>query len=418
MNKDKFYFFTLLYLLTFNSIGQEVDPKNAATSSNCDAGFSITTSGLDVQFIHNNPDTALSYLWNFGDGSLSNLKAPVHTYSSYGEYTACLSIVSHDQSCSDSFCDTIEVSHVSSGQPNIKGTVTKFDGQPLMIGNVIAYKITPGSIDFVPIDTVQVDTGKYEFHDLEKGTYVLRSRIHPIENGYYYNAPAYLSTAQSDEDRLYWHNTYFIKIENKETQVHDFALSQIKTIVGKGRINGTLYEDNQLQTPMVGQVVLLLNEDKIPVGVSYSNKTGEFSFTDLPQGKYFVEPEVPGFFTDRLKVNINDPYENIYGIYMFYDGTKIRGGLHTSVEDISNTIDDLKLYPNPTNSTLTITSEYFSSDNNPKITILDAVGRQQPTNGLIHNGNNINIDVSELPEGIYFVSIGDFYMPVRFVKFN
>lgn len=46
----------------------------------------------------------VNYLWDFGDGSLSTLQNPVHSYSKPGIYTICLRINSSDSTCSSSYC--------------------------------------------------------------------------------------------------------------------------------------------------------------------------------------------------------------------------------------------------------------------------------------------------------------------------
>jgi len=58
-----------------------------------------------------NPNTTIiGYLWDFGDGTTSNLANPVHTYQSTGVYLACLTIMSVNQQgecCTDVYCEEI-----------------------------------------------------------------------------------------------------------------------------------------------------------------------------------------------------------------------------------------------------------------------------------------------------------------------
>ncbi len=54
------------------------------------ANFTYTTNGPAVTFT-NSSQNGLSYLWDFGDGSTSTEKNPVHTYALPGEYTVTLS---------------------------------------------------------------------------------------------------------------------------------------------------------------------------------------------------------------------------------------------------------------------------------------------------------------------------------------
>ncbi len=73
----------------------------------CQSSFVATSFGLDGYFIDlsitTNPLT--QYLWDFGDGSTSNVQFPSHTYATTGLYNVCLTI--SDSSCSDMFCSPV-----------------------------------------------------------------------------------------------------------------------------------------------------------------------------------------------------------------------------------------------------------------------------------------------------------------------
>jgi PKD repeat protein len=81
----------------------------------CNAAFQFASTGLTSYFIENslylNAFTS-NYYWDFGDGSTSTLRYPSHTYSSPGNYTACLTI-SDGITCNDSACQTIAVDTVT-----------------------------------------------------------------------------------------------------------------------------------------------------------------------------------------------------------------------------------------------------------------------------------------------------------------
>jgi PKD repeat protein len=56
-----------------------------------------------------------SYFWDFGDNSISTEQNPIHLYTGTGTYTVCLTIVSADQSCTDTYCETVYVGGNSNG---------------------------------------------------------------------------------------------------------------------------------------------------------------------------------------------------------------------------------------------------------------------------------------------------------------
>ena len=91
----------------------------------CSADFSYTQNGTIVTFsdqsvvVPANPwgnYHSLSWAWDFGDGSTSNLQDPTHTYSSNAVYIACLTLTFFDSTvmnyCTSVYCDSIIVGNI------------------------------------------------------------------------------------------------------------------------------------------------------------------------------------------------------------------------------------------------------------------------------------------------------------------
>jgi PKD repeat protein len=96
---------TVVNNVTFNSSILCVDTVCIAPI----ADFSFTNNLLSVNFLDNSASASGSYLWDFGDGDLSTLVNPNHTYNSPGIYTVCLTIT--DSCGTDSTCTSITVSN-------------------------------------------------------------------------------------------------------------------------------------------------------------------------------------------------------------------------------------------------------------------------------------------------------------------
>ncbi len=62
----------------------------------------VNTSSADT------PDSMWSWLWDFGDGSITTDQYPSHTYATNGPYEICLTI-NDGLSCTSTFCDSISV---------------------------------------------------------------------------------------------------------------------------------------------------------------------------------------------------------------------------------------------------------------------------------------------------------------------
>lgn len=67
-----------------------------------------------VYVVDHSTGSNLNYFWQFGDGSTSNQQYPSHQYANTGQYAICLT-VSTDSSCTNVFCDSIDVQTKTSG---------------------------------------------------------------------------------------------------------------------------------------------------------------------------------------------------------------------------------------------------------------------------------------------------------------
>jgi len=75
----------------------------------------------------------------------------------------------------------------------------------------------------------------------------------------------------------------------------------------------------------------------------------------------------------------------------------------TELDDMKNS-NSFRIYPNPTNGIIVIEQEK-AEQLNEKISIIDNQGRT-----VYYKGNmsaEKSIDISNLPEGVYFISIGN-----------
>ncbi len=101
----------------------QVVVNNVSTTANCQASYQWfqaydSTGGAwinQVYLVATTSGNNLSYAWDFGDGSSSNLQYPTHSYSNVGSYGVCLTITTGDSSCTQTYCDTIEVYSKAAG---------------------------------------------------------------------------------------------------------------------------------------------------------------------------------------------------------------------------------------------------------------------------------------------------------------
>lgn len=79
-----------------------------STPSNCHASFFLSRDSVDINswtaYNYSSSSGTPAYLWDFGDGTSSTAVNPVHSYSTAGNYTICLTV--SNGTCSDTYCNT------------------------------------------------------------------------------------------------------------------------------------------------------------------------------------------------------------------------------------------------------------------------------------------------------------------------
>ena len=63
--------------------------------------------GLYLVNTSSGTNTNTKYLWDFGDGTTSNVQYPTHQYTAFGLYTVCLTILDSNSNCYSTYCDSI-----------------------------------------------------------------------------------------------------------------------------------------------------------------------------------------------------------------------------------------------------------------------------------------------------------------------
>lgn len=141
--------------------------------------FTSTSTSLGVSL-------GITYTWDFGDGTTSNLESPVHQYSASGTYTVSLAVTSIN-GCPANTSDTIVISK----DPNVAAGFTINDADQCANGNSYSftnssnvsagYSITNYSWDFgdgSPIENLENPTHIYT----NPGSYIVTLSV-TAENG-------------------------------------------------------------------------------------------------------------------------------------------------------------------------------------------------------------------------------------------
>jgi PKD repeat protein len=137
----------------------------------------------------------MRYLWQFGDGSTSNMRNPVHVFEGQGPFEVCLYLGLED-ACRDSSCESIEMLITNSGHPNVQPAMSWFfDPVHLRVINQacegkVEIRLSDLSGKFLmQPSTLFCDNGSVTIPYAPENEYFL---IHIREGKSYYVVPGYL----------------------------------------------------------------------------------------------------------------------------------------------------------------------------------------------------------------------------------
>jgi uncharacterized repeat protein (TIGR01451 family) len=174
---------------------------------------------------------------------------------------------------------------------------------------------------------------------------------------------------------------------------------QAENVVVKDVIDTTKYDINSLQ---------LLNASH-PVYTRISGNTVEFIFQNINLAASSGNPPVGGHGDILFKIKSLQTLQNgdmvskNANIFFDYNAPIDTNAAQTTYQNLSNSIHQLdssiSIYPNPTNSFVTITCNSTIKS----IELYDVQGRILETS--VENSTNSKLDISEKQNGIYFLKI-------------
>lgn len=88
------------------------DTLNFNNTFPCQASFfhyPDTTGQYTIIGVNTSTGSNLTYNWDFGDGNSSTQQFPIHQYAGAGTYVICLTVISGNQTCTSTYCDSVTV---------------------------------------------------------------------------------------------------------------------------------------------------------------------------------------------------------------------------------------------------------------------------------------------------------------------
>lgn len=357
----------------------------------CEAKFSYQQAfpqSRQISFIDQSYGDDINYLWDFGDGEVSNSINPVHIYQSYGQYQIKL-LINNSQNCTDSAFADIEIlppliisGHVFAG--NI----------PLGLGSAFLYRISESDeIDY--LGNYDLDEGYFEFVELEPGTYFIQAIPNlvfpfPVIPFYY---PVYSGAITR------WQNAEIIHTDALPQEINIYLESYNDFFDGKSSLSGKISQAS--------------GDDGLPLIVYLSNDFGEifqfrwvdeqkqFSFENIPYGSYNVLPEKAGKTSQSFDLTLDETVPVMNNILFLETENAIIPDLSFIGEQSKSEVP--VIYPNPP-------SDFFKIQFPPQLQHIDCrIKIYNSVSKLLLIEKTISADdkiyLTDLNDGFYIVEI-------------
>lgn len=383
----------------------------------CDVSFSyeLSATSQNIKFISKTVDTnrVVSWYWDFGDSTFSNLQNPKHQYLQNGIYIVCLTIYTYD-SCENTFCDTIKVGPTSSYY-SISGNVNA--GNALLPSGVVL--LIDKDNNYKAKRYCLVNNGHYEFYQVQAGNYIIYAIPNfNIDINYY---PTYLPTYLGDKTK--WQDATGFTVassldnQNINLKCNTDILYGPDTITGNIKIlDANSFEYNIYYNNWFGNnvshssinleiapnvPVILLNSDDEPIRFVMTDSTGSFLIKNLPIKVYKVAPEKAGLVTIPAIIDFTATASNIINTNLFIATSNIYS--YVSENNYSETINEISIFPNPVKDYVNIS--IILKQSIPFTVSIQNIEGKTLQNNSFKDSRNITLPVNNLLSGIYFIKI-------------
>ncbi|MEI7897719.1 MAG: PKD domain-containing protein [bacterium] len=359
--------------------------------SGCQANFSYGTDPAlgdhTIAFTDLSSGNPTAWSWSFGDGTAGTVQNPVHTYAGPGTYIVCLTITGNN--CTSTFCQNVVITD-STAYHQVYGQV--FAGNfPVTDGLAMIFSVdTTGSytpyVAVFPLDS----NGVYYFTMVPDGNYyILAIPFDP--SGY---LPTYYGNTIS------WTQATLISLGTPNNPYNINLVLSDQMTPGPGSASGQI-NMGDVSNSMVDKVnMILLNSQGKAIGFTPVSTTGEFDFSTLAYGTYYLHAEMPGITSDYVMFTVSaaKPHTDVV---MTFTGNKILG-----IGETAALASSWSVFPNPVVEKLTINIE-LKQGINAEAGIYDMTGRLVENKRVFLNEgiNTIDISTASLPSGIYFLRL-------------
>jgi len=389
---------------TFMQIWVDDNGQGCNNYFNYEQTDSLTFTFSGMVYFNNGgtyPDSASTYLWDFGDGTTGTGQVITHTFqeNNSGEYMVCLTtntVLADGNICTANYCESILLIAPSF---NIYGTVYLDNNMVADQADVHLMMMDTTWQGVVEVQSVTIDSGGfYSFNNLPMYNdclYFVQAEL--TQGSVYFGqyVPTYHINALSWEEAM-----PVLPLENWPADIFMIATTQMSS--GNGVITGMVTELGS--RGFLNDVeVVLMNADQNPLIYLRSDEQGLFTFDNLPLGTYVIHAEIMGIHTVQSQVTLSAEKPEASVEVQVSDGEAnvVFGIGEPLVLDNAG-----EIYPNPINN-LSKLNIIINRPVNIEFSIYGQSGQlMKSTSFSLDKGtHSLNLDMGDLAAGLYLVRI-------------
>ncbi len=388
------------------------------------ANFTIDASGYYYAInTPPNPYQMVNYSWDFGDGTTSVYGSGYHTYAASGIYTVTLTVnwvdsLSGTVQCSTTVSSGISIVVVPPVTNRISGNVF-FPGTAPADSSVISsckvwlIKYNPGTMILEAVDSTNIGVyngAYYEFIDEPAGAYRVKVAVQYILPTVYGYAPTY------HDSSLMWSSATVINHASGLDDNNCVYMLSGTVPTGSGFIGGNVTTGANKGTtstvPAVGLLVYAVDAaTNKAVQSVVTDASGNYSFSNLPYGTYYVHPELINYVTTNytgITISAATPSMTTAGFKEHTISHTITP-VPVGIASVSSGVTGVTVFPNPVQGKLNIGYNIMQAEE-AAIVITDVSGKEVYNTimnfkpGTVGTGS-LAIDVSALADGLYILKV-------------
>jgi PKD repeat protein len=376
----------------------------------CTAGFTPFPDSVDGNLIYfsSSSTTNLSnatYYWDFGDGTTRSgtswaARNPTYRYATAGTYTVCHIIVAGN--CSDTACQVITTTGAT--RPVFFRGQIMTGASPAQEGTVYLIDYDAANQMLTAVDSTIIDSsGYYYFQGNPGDTLTVKVALGSSDPGYANYLPTYYG------DSLTWSGATFFNVPLTNTFNFNINMVAGTNPGGPGFVGGNVQQGaNKAEGDPISNVpVLLLDANMNPVAYTYSDANGNYAFSNLAYGSYYIHPEMMNLPTTPLMVTISARVPSVTNAVMVINSTHIEGYLATSI-DFEHFKAVGTVAPNPTTG-LSVLSFDLVEAATIQTSIMDLSGKVlwSDSQRMSVGQQRINLHLRSLAGGVYLLKAED-----------